>query len=269
MTGRSLVLGLILSSGGLLLAGLAVLPVPRGDASGTGADAEAALAEGNRLVRVGRPEEAITAYAAGWPATGRLRRAGGPEAILAYNLGTTAHRLRRLPEAILWYRRAQAARLDDPWLVENLELARAEAAATVLPVPGMAARTTPATGLLAAAAVALAWVALVLYLLALLAPHPEAAGRASPPPASTENRRPPRRSWAVAAVAALGLWAAAAAVEAWAPRPAVLLDRCEGPSGALPAASEIWVGGETGGGREVFGGPPGLVCPGRAVGLVE
>src|SRR4029077_5808875 len=62
----------------------------------------------------------MRAYASGYD--------GGGDPVLAYNLGVTAHRLGRLPEAVLWYRRAQPAMgplgKDDLWLRDNLELAR-------------------------------------------------------------------------------------------------------------------------------------------------
>ena len=78
-------------------------------------DSRAALNEGNRRFRDGQIEAAVEAYLRGYsPAA--------PHPTLLYNLGTALHHLDRLPEAILWYRRA--AESDDLWLKDNLLLAR-------------------------------------------------------------------------------------------------------------------------------------------------
>jgi len=237
----------------LAVAGLALSPIPfasrefplgRGEAGEEAATA--ALREGNRLFRSGRLAEAMTAYAAGWSPDGS---AGGAGAVLAYNLGTTAHRLGRDPEAVLWYRRAAAARLDDPWLRENLALARAQTGAASLPPPGALGWLAAHRALLAVLAVVLAWTALGLFVVA--------------------RRGGSRRGWPAVGAAALALWATAAALGAWGPRPAVLLERCAGPAGALPAGTEAWVGRPAVGARPVLGGPAGLTCPERALGLIE
>src|SRR5262245_59538298 len=92
----------------LLLLGMAAPHPP--------SDAAAALREGNRRFHAGDLEEAMEAYAAGYD---------GADPLLAYNLGTTAHHLDRLPEALLWYRRAIASDsggAGNPWLRDNLRL---------------------------------------------------------------------------------------------------------------------------------------------------
>lgn len=252
------------------LAGLALTPLPlvtpnplAGVASlASLADSEAeeraaaALRDGNRQVRSGHLEEAVAAYAAGWSPGGSPGGVSAAAGVLAYNLGTTAHRLGRSAEAVLWYRRATAARLADPWLADNLALARGEAAragAVVLSPPGAVGWIATHAAALAWAAVALAWAALALLLTGL---------------AGLARRRWQRRAWPVVGAAALGLWALAAALGAWGPRPAVLLEPCSGPGGGLPAASEVWVGRPAGDARPVLGGPPGLSCRQRALGLI-
>ena len=238
----------------LAVAGLALAPLPvrasrverwrRGRRGGA-----TALGEGNRLFRSGRLAEAMTAYAAGWPPGGTDGGATGARAVLAYNLGTTAHRLGRYPEAVLWYRRAAAARLDDPWLRDNLELARARTGGEVLPPPGV-----------------LGWLAARCSLIADPGCGPRLDGarpvrrrppRPQPPGLAGDSRRRPRR---LAGAAALG---------GWGPRPAVLLERCAGPAGALAAGTEAWAGRPVAGARPVLGGPVGLTCPERALGVVE
>ena len=72
------------------------------DSAASPQDPQAALREGNRLFRDGQIEAAVTVYLEGYvpPA---------PHPTLLYNLGTALHHLDRLPEAVLWYRRAAAA----------------------------------------------------------------------------------------------------------------------------------------------------------------
>ena len=242
--------GLVLAAAGLALSPLPFAPRPPTIGGGDGAaGAAAALGEGNRLFRSGRLAEAMTAYASGWSPGGSSGGDAGAGAVLAYNLGTTAHRLGRYPEAVLWYRRAAAARLDDPWLRDNLKLARARTGAEMLPPPGLLGRLSAHLDLVALLAVVLTWTALGLFVAAL-------RGRG-------------RRGWAAAAAAALVAWLGAAALGAWGPRPAVLLERCAGAAGALPAGTEAWVGRPVAGARPVLGGPAGLTCPERSLGLIE
>lgn len=209
-----------------------------------------ALARGNRLVRRGELDAALDAYTAGWADDG-----GASAATLAYNLGTTHHRLGQLPEALLWYRRALAAAPSpkDDWLRENLELARAELAAARFDPPGLGGRLAAHPALLTGAAVVLAWLALTLYLarrrLAL-----------SLPPAVGEWL------WTAAGGAALAAWTAVFALATWGPRPAVLLAPC-GPE--LAAGSEIWVTPAGEEGWAVAGGAAGRVCPPSVVGRVN
>lgn len=239
--------GLLLSTAALLGAGLGGLD-DRGGGDGEAAVRDA-LVRGNRMVRRGELEAAVEAYRAAWPG------AGASAATLAYNLGTTYHRLGRLPEALLWYRRAARRAPADRWIAENLELARTELAASRLGPASLTARLAAHPVWPAALGVLLAWLAFAL----LLARRPLARRLAAPVA---------DHAWAAAAALALVVWAAGGAVTAWGPRPAVLIDACAGEESRLEPGSEVWVT-PAGDGWTVSGGPPGLVCPGPAVGLVD
>jgi hypothetical protein len=208
-------------------------------------DAAAALREGNRRFHSGDLEGAMAVYTSAYD---------GSDPLLAYNAGAAAHHLERLPEALLWYRRAAArraaaAQADDPWLRENLELVRGQLRdAGVLDEKETAwsfwmdhRRQLVWTGLL------LAWMVLPALLL----------------PRSSRVRRA-----AVAAVAlaaglpfAAGLWLGHGG-----PRDAVVLADCAGPGGKLPAGSEVHVFPADGRGFRVPGS--GVVCPQKSIGLV-
>jgi len=173
------------------------------------------LEEGNRLFRLGRLEEALAVYRAGWDPK-------HPHAVLAYNLGTAAHHLGRLPEAVLWYRRAAAVSEGDLWLTENLERARESLAAPRPGPPGLLARLVGHTaGLWILAAVA-GWIGLLLQMTGLA--HPEGASRWRPADGLV--------------VITLVLAAAALVIPRLAPEPAVVLEACG--DGALPAGAEVW-----------------------------
>lgn len=216
--------------------------------------AETALAAGNRLVRDGRLEDALAAYAAGYEGT------GSPDPVLAYNLGAVAHRLDRLPEALLWYRRAEVGvQAADPELradlTDNLELAhRSLEALGVQPGEAPAVwriwienrRHLPWLG------VVLSWGALPLLAL-----------------------RPGLREKVLVPLALLSGLAAAAGAQPRlllnaGPRPAVLLQPCPATNAGLPAGSEVWVTPDGPGNWRVLHRDPGrgLRCPGEAVGLV-
>ncbi|HKH49095.1 MAG TPA: hypothetical protein VKM72_30890 [Thermoanaerobaculia bacterium] len=205
-------------------------------------DSAAALREGNRRFHAGDLEGAMAAYASGYD---------GSDPLLAYNLGAAAHHLERLPEALLWYRRAEAAgRVDDPWLRENLELVRGQ-----LRDAGAREETGTAWSFWMEHRQRLVWIGLLLAWAAL--------------PALLLPRDPRIRRAAVAAVAlaaglpfAAGLWLGRNG-----PRAAVLLADCPGPSGKLPAGSEVRVFPADGRGWRVPG--TGFVCPDRSVGMVE
>jgi hypothetical protein len=234
-----------LVTGLLAVAALATAASPR--------DPQAALREGNRLFRDGQIEAAVEVYLEGY-----LPSASHPT--LLYNLGTALHHLDRLPEAVLWYRRAAGAgdrsqlwraaeppeRLhSDPWLQENLWLARRSLGSQSLPPGGSLGWLCRHTAGLRAAALALAWVTLLAVVLRETMPV-----------------------WAVAAAAvvAVAIYGGAAAVEHWGPQPAVVLEDCPTPAGELPAGTEVWVRPAAGGWR--IPGDPDLVCPPQAVALV-
>jgi hypothetical protein len=203
-------------------------------------DAETALVEGNRRFREGDLEGALQAYAAGYAGS-------GANPVLAYNLGVAAHRLDRLPEAVLWYRRAQSFMRRDPWLQDNLELARSALGAPERPRPAWAGWVDRRLLLLLSGAL-LAWS------LPFLASH---AGR---------------RRWLIALVAVLSLLSFTAGLlfGRIGPRAAVLLADCPGPGAGsgLPAGTEVWVRRD-GPDWRVLGEPEGPVCPDETMALVE
>jgi len=225
------------------LTGLVLLGVLAGLAAGDPTDPALALSEGNRLFGQGEMEAALAAYAAGWQ-EGR----GREDALLAYNLGTTALHLGRLPEALLWYRRAEAAASgEDPWLRDNLEIVRRSLSSAPGDPPRFALAFSAAAGRwLAIGGVALAWTALGLLAL---------PGR---------FRRGP-----AAAIAALSCAAflAGLLLDRHGPRAAVLLAPC--PEAGRPAGSEVWVlpaGAEA---WRIVGADGSPSCPEAAVGLVK
>lgn len=200
-------------------------------------DPDVALREGNRLFEEGELEEAMSVYAAGY---GR----GAPELdpLLAYNLGTTAHHLGRLPEALLWYRRAEAGAHGDAWLRDNLEILERSLGAAGGPSPAWA----DAGRWLSAAGVVLAWAALCLL---------------------TLGRRTRPGLLVPVALLSCAAFGGGFLLEQKGPRPAVLLERCPAGPDGLPAGTEVLVlpGGQ--GFRVV--GQAGLRCPEEGVGLVE
>lgn len=237
----------------LALAATAALGLAPADTSAPAPSGpEAALREGNHRFHKGDFEGAMEAYASGWD---------GSAPVLAYNLGTTAHHLERLPEALLWYRRAEAARGGgDPWLRDNLELVRAQLDASSTEVV-----SHPRSGgwsfwmgvlmdrrqQLALLGAVLAWGVLPALFLA---------------------RSPRARRTAVAAVAVLaGLpFLGAFLLDGLGPRGAVLLRDCPGAGGGLAAGSEVRVFPEPDGRWRIpEGGGNSLVCPAEAVGLVD
>lgn len=223
---------------GRLAAVLSFSLIFAGMAAADPTDPSVALREGNRLFEEGELEEAMTVYAAGY---GRGDSEADP--LLAYNLGTTAHHLGRLPEALLWYRRAQAAAPGDPWLRENLDLLRRSLGAPDGPDPLWAAGAR--AGLwLSVAGVVLAWVALALFVL---------------------RRR--RGLLAPLAVLACAVFAGGFLLDRHGPRTGVLLETCPGGTDGLPAGTEVVVVPDGPGFRLL--GHSGLRCPGELVGLID
>ncbi len=229
----------------LLLALLATLLAPSllsaaepGSAAGPApVTSREALRRGNRLYRRGDLEGAVAAYRAA---------AGHGSPLLAYNLATALHHLGRLPEAVLWYRRAATGLRTDPWIEENLARARAELGARRLGPPRLLAPLLRDPWLLPAVATGCAWAALLVAL----------AGA----------RRRSRRLWRLAGgllAVGLGLWSGELALSLAGPRPAVVLEAC----GELPAGSEVWVLPATDGRFRIL--EAGERCDGNAVGLIE
>ncbi len=224
--------------------------VPNGDASATptnpgplpqspaGDILSTALEDGNQLFRGGQIEAAVDVYQAGF-------RPDQAQPILAYNLGTALHHLNRLPEAILWYRRAGSS--DDPWLEDNLWLARRTLGSQRLPAQGLFGRLVPSLPLLRGLGIALAWTSLLLVVLA---------------------RRTP--SWAPLLCATLAFLTFGAAVlgQHLAPREGVLLKDCTATGLEIPAGSEVWVRPVAGGGWRLATGSQPITCPSEAVALV-
>ncbi len=225
-----------------LLLPLLILPVLATAAPAAPAASREALRKGNRLYRQGNLEGAVAAYRIG----AKPSEPGGVDPLLAYNLATALHHLGRLPEAVLWYRRAATGLGNDPWLDENLSRARAELGARRLGPPRLLAPALRHPWLVDALAAACAWAGLLLTL----------AG-------STRGRggRSRRLAGSLLAVG-LALWVSGLAISRLGPRPAVLLDTC----GELPAGSEVWVT-PAGARFRVIGS--GEDCEGAAVGLVR
>lgn len=194
-----------------------------------------ALEEGNRHFRAGRLEQALAAYRAGW----NPRR---PDPVLAYNLGTTAHHLGRLPQAVLWYRRALEAPGEDRWLIENLDHARRRLDAPRTAPPDLVTRLARWRGL--------------LWILAGLAGCGALGLLVSRRPGC---ERPADGLTVLAAV----LLAAAFLLPRLAATPAVVLEPCDG----LPPGAEVWVRAAPGGTFEAATAegktrcPPGTVEP--------
>jgi hypothetical protein len=227
----------------LLLAALGFTPSPA---------PEAALAEGNLLFEKGEVEAALEAYARGWTGGGSRRDATGVAdaalaGVLAYDAGTCALRLGRLPEALLWYRRAEAALPGDPWLRDNLALTRHALGETPRTpetpeerlLPGSwppARRWFPWLG------VALAWTALLLVLL---------------------RPRFPGGLVTLLALLAGAAFASGPLLDRFGPQSAVLLLSC----GGLPAGSEVRVRAIDGGGWRIVGERSSPRCPPQSVGL--
>ena len=202
-----------------------------------GAEDAGALEAGNLWFEKDDLEAALEAYAGGWRGSG-----SSLDAALAYNAGTAALRLGRLPEALLWFRRAQAAAPRDPWVRDNLAAARSSLGhpPPEIPLPWrVLLRHAP---WITFGGIALAWAAFGLL----------------------ARRKPPRAGWLIA-LAALSCAAFAAGLLAGraGPRPAVLLEPC-----GLPAGSEIWVRRD-GNEWRIVEQEEGEVCPERGVGLVE
>lgn len=225
--------------GVLTLACLAWLPALTASAD------EEALREGNRLFRRGDLERALATYRAGYD---------DPDPVLAYNLGTTAHHLGRLPEAVLWYRRAAELSGDgDLWVAQNLDAARNTLGAARLdPRPPWSVLEVHRSKLTWLAA-ALAWASLILLLL---------------------HRRGRGRGWRYAAdgfgIAALLLLAVAAATAWLAPVPAVLLEPCPAAEPRLDAGSEVWGRPDAEGGFRIeLGDGERVTCSRDAVGEIR
>lgn len=200
-------------------------------------DPQAALAKGNQLSAAGDLEGAVAAYLEGCT----VQR---PHPTLAYNLATTLHQLERLPEAVLWYRRA--AQVEDPWLEENLWLARRSLGSQQLNVVDFWSQLNARAELLLVLALALSWLAAGAWL-----------GRRK------LTRGPALFTLAAALVVLILLWLA----PSLAARPAVLLSPCSGPAGDLPAGTEVMVKNEGASWRIL--GVKGTLCPKSSAELVE
>lgn len=202
-------------------------------------DPVAALNEGNRLFRDGRLEDALEAYRGGWDPH-------HAHPTLIYNLATTLHHLDRLPEAILWYRRGAGS--DDPWLEENLWLARRTLGSQTLDASGWARLSGQLGRPLRWTAVGLSWA--VALLIAFF------------------PGRVPRWSLVALTLLAMGTWTTAIVGDRWGARPAVLLEDCSTSAGDLPAGTEAWVRPAEDGWR-VAAASSDALCPQDAVAVVD
>ncbi|MEM9556356.1 MAG: hypothetical protein AAGC60_19020 [Acidobacteriota bacterium] len=168
-----------------------------------------ALEAGNAAFLAGDLDRALGVYQRAWSP----QRA---HPTLIYNLGTTWHHKGDLPQAVLWYRRGDA---DDPWLQENLWLARRSLGSERLPPAGVVGWLSHRHRILSVLAIACAWSAL----LALALPRPA-----------------PRAALLGAGLGVL-LYAGAWAADRWGPQPGVVLEVCDGGATVLPAGTEAWV----------------------------
>lgn len=202
-------------------------------------DPVAALNEGNRLFRSGQLEDAVDAYSRGW-----APHAAHPT--LVYNLGTTLHHLGRIPEAVLWYRRA--GEVEDPWLQDNLFLARRTLGSQSLPVGGVDGLLRKWDRGLRLAAIILSWLVLAWAL-----------------------ARPNAPVWALVALAAvaLALYGTAWTHARWGAKPAVLLADCSTGAGDLPAGTEAWVRPAADGSWRIAASSEDTVCPPDTIALID
>jgi tetratricopeptide (TPR) repeat protein len=204
-------------------------------AAGFAADPVAALSEGNGLVQEGKLEEAVAAYLAGYD----------PQAVhptLAYNLGATYQRMGALPEAILWYRRAERA--DDPWLEDNLLLARRSLGSQTVGNRGPWGQLGQWGAALQGVAIALSWLA-----------------------ALAAWRRWPRALTVACLAGALGALGLVQLAVSRQPRAGVLLKDCAPGNGTLTAGTELWVTPAAAGWR--IAGSNDAVCPPETIELVD
>jgi hypothetical protein len=206
--------------------------------------ADTAFSRGNLLFERDDIEGALEAYGRGWRGDGSRT-----DGILSYNAGTCALRLGRLPEALLWYRRAETAIPGDPWLRDNLAHTRHALGDPPVEIP-VHERWLPGRFPLAALGVALSWAGLLLILLV---------------------RRPSRALLAVFALLACGCFVAGMFPRIFTggtgPGAAVLLAPCPDKDG-LPAGSEVRVLPLDGGGWRIVGREGGPQCPPGTVGLI-
>ena len=199
-------------------------------------DAISALQEGNRLFEAGDLAGAVSTYRLGYDPQ-------KPNLTLTYNLATALHHSERLPEAILWYRRAMS---DDPWVEENLWLARKSLGSQTLPLTGFHSWLVSYGPKLADGLVIWIWLAL---LSAVLLP----GARFKPAVAAA----------AVGTLLYLALVGAATRV----PEAVVLLEDCETGSAELPAGTEAWAL-KTREGWQIAS-VENAVCPESSLGLVH
>ena len=237
---------------GLMLAAptiAAATPVPAAPSTGRTSEPETttrsalessgplfALQEGNRLFEAGDLEGAIAAYRLGHDPE-------KPNSTLIYNLATALHHSDQLPEAILWYRRGMP---DDPWVEENLWLARKSLGSQSLPITGLYGWLANYGQMLADGLVV--WVWLTFLGAALL---------------------PDNRLKSALGAAALGtlLYLALAGVATRAPKAIVLLEDCHTRSAELPAGTEAWASKTQEGWR--IAGADDAVCPNTSVAVVN
>jgi tetratricopeptide (TPR) repeat protein len=198
-----------------------------------------ALNRGNQLFRAGQIAAAVDVYLAGY-------RSETPNSTLAYNLGTALHRLDRLPEAILWYRRA--GRSNDPWLEDNLWLARRTLGSQRLPAGNLLGRLAPHGNLLRLVGIGLAWLCLPLLVL----------GRRFPP-------------WAtgVAVLLAVIFYAGGEFTQRFGPHQGVFLSDCRAGESEIPAGSEAWVRQQDDGLWRIAANPQAITCPAQSIELID
>lgn len=191
---------------------------------------------GHELFEAGDPKGAAELYRSALD----LER---PNATMVYNLGTALHHAGELPEAVLWYRRG---RQDDPWLKENLFLARRSLGSENLEPARIYAWLDADGSYLAGGILVWIW---GTGILALLLPAP--------------------RSRAALAAAALGTvsYLALETTRTLGPEPVVLLDDCHVGSTRLPAGTEAWAERQADG--WALSGMTETICPSDSIQAVN
>ena len=195
-------------AGSMVTGRLEATPTPNLPSVTPTSDAETS-GVGLELFEQGLYEEAAAVYAANLDPE-------RPNATVIYNLATALHHQGELPQAILWYLRGDG---EDPWLQENLFLARRSLGSQRLQLDGLYGVLHRHGKWLGFALIAWIWLS---GLPALLLPKAGA------------------RIAIVAALAGTLTYLSLAGLQLNSPQQVVLLQDCEIGAAKLPAGTEAW-----------------------------